>query len=126
MVSGVSLYVGALLGVRWLCGCAGVVWMTWGWPSWLAVGMADAAGVVWISGLSVRWGFASRAVSDKRSELMIFATLGLVGMALNSGTLYVATTAGLALPLAKGISAAIGFVANFIRRNAIIFSTRGS
>ena len=95
-----------------------------GQPAWLAGGIAYAAGLVLIYALSVRWVFAARAVSDTRSEFMIFAALGLVGIALNSGTLYVATAAGLALPLAKAISAAIGFVANFISRKAILFSTR--
>lgn len=97
-----------------------------GLPAWFAGAIAYAVGLILIYGLSVRWVFARRAVSDARSEFMIFAALGLFGMALNSGTLYVATTAGLALPLAKGISAAIGFVANFISRKAILFSTRGS
>ncbi len=97
-----------------------------GLPAWFAGATAYAAGLGLIYGLSVRWVFASRAISDARSEFTIFAALGLVGMALNSGTLYVATAAGLALPLAKGISAAIGFVANFISRKAILFSTRDS
>ena len=95
-----------------------------GQPAWLAGAIAYAAGLVLIYALSVRWVFAARAVSDTRSEFMIFAALGLVGIALNSVTLYVATAAGLALPLAKAISAAIGFVANFISRKAILFSTR--
>ena len=97
-----------------------------GMPAWVAGAIAYAAGLALIYGLSVRWVFARRAVSDSRSEFIIFAALGLVGMLLNSGTLYVATAAGLALPIAKGISAGIGFVANFVSRKAILFSTRGS
>ena len=97
-----------------------------GLPVWVAGAIAYAAGLVLIYALSVRWVFARRAVPNARSEFVIFAALGLVGMALNSGTLYVATAAGLALPLAKGISAAIGFVANFVSRKAILFTTRGS
>ena len=97
-----------------------------GLPAWFAGAITYAAGLILIYGLSVRWVFARRVVSDARNEFMIFAALGLFGMALNSGTLYVATAAGLALPLAKGISAAIGFVANFVSRKAILFSTRAS
>ncbi len=97
-----------------------------GLPAWVAGAIAYAAGLALIYGLSVQWVFAQRAVSDARSEFIIFAALGTVGLALNSGTLYVATAAGIALPLAKGISAAIGFVANFISRKAILFSARGS
>ena len=99
---------------------------TFGLPAWFAGAIAYAAGLALIYALSVRWVFARRAVSDARSEFLIFAALGLVGMVLNSATLYVATSAGLALPLAKGLSAAIGFVANFISRKAILFSTRAS
>ncbi len=95
-------------------------------PAWVAGALAYFAGLVLIYSLSVRWVFARRTVTDARSEFMIFAALGLVGMALNSGTLYVATSAGLALPLAKGISAAIGFVANFFTRKAILFTQRAS
>lgn len=95
-------------------------------PAWFAGAIAYAAGLVLIYVLSVRWVFARRTVTDSRNEFMIFAALGLVGMALNSATLYVATSAGLALPLAKGISAAIGFVSNFISRKAILFTQRAS
>ena len=95
-------------------------------PAWVAGALAYFAGLMLIYGLSVRWVFARRAVTDARSEFMIFAALGLIGMALNSGTLYVATSAGLALPLAKGVSAAIGFLANFVSRKAILFTQRAA
>ncbi len=97
-----------------------------GLPAWLAGALGYAAGLVLIYVLSVRWVFARRVVSNARSEFMVFAALGMVGMTLNSATLYAATAAGLALPIAKAISAAIGFVANFISRKAILFSTHAS
>ena len=97
-----------------------------GLPAWFAGAFAYAAGLVLVYGLSVRWVFARRAVSDARSEFVVFAALGLFGLVVNSATLYVATSVGLALPLAKGLSAAIGFVANFISRKTILFSARAS
>lgn len=108
---------------------ASLLWVgvtRFGLPPWFAGAITYAAGLVVIYLLSVRWVFARRVVPDARSEFVIFAVLGLFGMALNSGTLYAATAAGLALPIAKGISAAIGFAANFVSRRAILFSARAA
>lgn len=108
---------------------ASLLWVgvtRFGLPPWFAGAITYAAGLAVIYLLSVRWVFARRAVPDARSEFVIFAALGLFGMALNSGTLYAATAAGLALPIAKGISAAIGFAANFVSRRAILFSARAA
>lgn len=108
---------------------ASLLWVgvtKFGLPPWFVGAITYAAGLVLIYALSVRWVFARRVVSNPRSEFMIFAALGLFGMTLNSGTLYVATAAGLALPVAKGISAALGFVANFVSRRAILFSARAA
>ena len=61
---------------------------------------------------------AASSSSSRRS-----ASIGLV---LNSATLYVATGLGLALPLAKVLSAALGFVTNFVSRKLLLFSTEPS
>jgi putative flippase GtrA len=89
---------------------------------WTAGAVSYAAGLVFIYVVSIRWVFAERAVRDSKSEFAVFALLGIVGLLLNSATLYVATTAGLALPVAKALSAGIGFVANFVSRKALLFS----
>lgn len=106
---------------------AGLLWIgvtLMGWPAWISGALGYAAGLGLVYALSVRWVFARRAMRDARSEFLVFAALGAVGMALNSATLFVATSVGLTLVLAKALSAAIGFVANFVSRKAILFSIR--
>jgi putative flippase GtrA len=95
-----------------------------GLPVWLAGALAYGAGLVLIYQLSIRWVFADRALHDGRSEFVVFAILGIFGLVLNSATLFVATSLGLALPFAKIVSAAIGFVANFASRKCLLFSAR--
>ena len=89
---------------------------------WLAGALSYGAGLALIYALSIHWVFKERTVSDPRGEFVLFAALGLVGLVLNSATLSVATALGLALPLAKGLSAGIGFTANFISRKVLLFS----
>jgi putative flippase GtrA len=106
---------------------AGLLWVgvsAFALPAWLAGAFSYGAGLVFIYLLSIRWVFAQRAVGDRKSEFLAFAVLGIVGLLLNSLTLYVATGFGLALPFAKALSAGIGFVANFVSRKVLLFSTR--
>ena len=91
-------------------------------PAWIAGTFGYGCGLVLVYGLSIRWVFARRALRSARAEFVLFAALGLVGLLLNAVTLFVATGVGLALPVAKGLSAAIGFVANFITRKVLLFS----
>lgn len=93
-----------------------------GLAPWLAGALAYLAGLVLIYKLSTRWVFVHREVADHRREFLVFAALGGVGLVLNSLTLYVATAAGLALPIAKAIAAGIGFAANFVSRKLVLFT----
>jgi putative flippase GtrA len=95
-------------------------------PAWLAGAFSYGAGLVFIYLLSIRWVFAERAVGDRKSEFLAFAVLGIVGLFLNSITLFVATSFGVALPFAKVLSAGIGFIANFASRKVLLFSTRNT
>ena len=95
-------------------------------PAWIAGAFAYGAGLVLIYGLSIHWVFDQRTMRDGRGEFMLFAVLGLIGLVLNSATLFVATGLGLALPIAKIVSAGIGFVANFVSRKLLLFSAHSS
>jgi len=95
-------------------------------PAWLAGAFGYGAGLVLIYLLSIHWVFARRTMRNGRGEFLLFATLGLIGLVLNSATLFVATDLGLALPIAKIVSAGIGFVANFVSRKCLLFSTHRS
>ena len=92
------------------------------WPIWLSGAVAYSSGLVLIYLLSVRWVFAARSMRSAGTEFLLFAALGLLGLVLNSSTLTIATTCGLTLPVAKAISAGIGFAANFVSRKMILFS----
>lgn len=108
---------------------AGLLWMVatvFALPIWLAGAIAYGAGLVLVYFLSIRWVFARRIVHDPRSEFLAFAMLGLFGLVINSATLSVATGLGLALPLAKMVSAGIGFVTNFVSRKLLLFTARPS
>lgn len=106
---------------------AGLLWIGTGFtavPVWLSGAIAYGAGLVLVYVLSIRWVFKERRLHDPRGEFLVFAVLGLVGLVLNSTTLAVATGLGIALPLAKVLSAGIGFTANFVSRKVLLFSGR--
>ena len=108
---------------------AGLLWLgveRFTLAPWVAGAVGYVGGLILIYGLSIRWVFASRVLRDGKSEFLVFAVLGVVGLFLNSVTLLVATSFGLALPLAKALSAGIGFVANFVSRKVLLFSARRS
>ncbi len=94
-------------------------------PVWFAGAIAYFGGLVLVYLLSIHWVFAQRAVHKASSEFLIFAALGLLGLFLNSVTLYVGTALGLGLVVAKGLSAGIGFAANFVTRKVLLFSRGG-
>ena len=108
---------------------AGLLWAgatLFALPAWLAGAIAYGAGLVFIYILSIRWVFTKRIVRNPRSEFLMFATLGLIGLVINSATLSIATGLGLALPFAKVLSAGIGFVTNFVSRKLLLFTARAS
>ena len=91
-------------------------------PIWLAGGFGYLAGLALIYGLSVKWVFGHRQIRDRRSEFVIFALLGGVGLGLNSVALSIATAFGATLFAAKLASAAIGFSVNFALRKLVLFT----
>ena len=93
-----------------------------GLASWSAGAVAYGAGLVLVYVLSIHLVFATRAVRDTKREFLVFALLGVIGLVLNSATLFVATGLGIALPIAKALSAGIGFVANFVSRKVLLFT----
>ncbi|HWA39926.1 MAG TPA: GtrA family protein [Burkholderiales bacterium] len=94
-----------------------------GWHYLLAAPAGFAVGLLTIYFLSVRWVFAVRRISDARVEFAVFASIGLLGMAVNEGVLYGAVGhAGLSYELGKVVSAAIVFSMNFALRKLILFT----
>lgn len=82
-------------------------------------------GVVTIYVLSTRWVFRQRRLADARAEFAIFVLIGIAGLLLNELVIYVCVDRlALSYELAKVVSAAIVFSANFIARKLLLFSRR--
>lgn len=89
----------------------------------VAAPIGFAAGLAAIYGLSVRWVFQDRRVSDRRLEFALFAVVGIAGMALNQLVVYSGVDgAGLSYEAAKLASAALVFCFNFGARKILLFS----
>ena len=72
---------------------------------------------------SVHWAFRHRKVSNRRLELAIFLAIGLGGLAVNEGILWLGIeVAALSLLFAKAAAAATSFAFNFIVRKMVLFS----
>lgn len=104
---------------------SGLLWIAvnvFALPVWLAGAIAYFVGLILIYILSIHWVFERRSFLSARGEFAAFAALGVLGLFLNSLVLFAATGVGLALPVAKLLSAGAGFVTNFVSRKALLFS----
>lgn len=89
----------------------------------------SAAALGFLSGLviayvfSIRWAFRFRRQTDWRREFVLFASIGLGGLALNEGVMW-GVTDGLAFNYggSKFIAAGCVFLFNFCLRRALLFS----
>ena len=89
----------------------------------VAAPIGFALGLATIYALSIRWVFKQRRLADRRAEFVLFAMIGLAGMALNQIIIYAAVQM---MPgsyeIAKFISAGMVFCFNFISRKLLLFT----
>ncbi len=79
-------------------------------------------GMITIYLLSVRWVFIRRSVKDRRKELIIFVSVGLVGMLINEVGIYMFTEiAGFYYILSKLAVTGFVFLWNFGARKWLLF-----
>lgn len=72
--------------------------------------------------LSVTWVFKTKRLANKPMEFGIFVVIGLIGMAINQGVMWICTDLiGLYFMLSRLISAAIGHTWKFFARKYILF-----
>lgn len=72
--------------------------------------------------LSISWVFERRLVKNVAAEFFFFALIGLVGLALNEGVLYVLTgVLGFFYLFSKIASVAVVFTWNFFARKYMLF-----
>lgn len=89
----------------------------------IAAPIGFALGLAGIYALSVRWVFAHRRLADARIEFVIFASIGIAGMALNQGVIFAGVEyLALSPELAKMVSAAVVFCFNFGLRKLLLFT----
>jgi putative flippase GtrA len=94
-----------------------------GWHYLPASAIAFLAGATVSYLLSVRFVFSTRKLHNPYVECIAFFTLGLVGLAVNAGALFIAIgTVGLGLTAGKLFAAGCTFAANFALRRRLLFS----
>jgi putative flippase GtrA len=94
-----------------------------GWHYLPASGCAFLAGATVSYLLSVRFVFSTRKLHNPYLECIAFFTLGLVGLAVNAGALFIAIgTVGLGLTAGKLFAAGCTFTANFALRRRLLFT----
>lgn len=105
-------------GTLWaLTSLAGVSYLISG-----AIAFTIGLAVVYI--LSVFWVFSARNVRNRSVEFLLFAVIGVVGLALNEAILYALTTVfGLFYLLSKAASVIVVFSWNFAARKWLLFRT---
>jgi len=82
-----------------------------------------ALGLATIYLFSVRWIFAHRRIADARLEFLVFALIGLAGMALNQLVIYGCVEwLALSYEWAKIVSAGVVFCFNFGARKMLLFT----
>ena len=94
-----------------------------GLPYPVAACIGFSAGLAIAYFLSVRWAFKVRAFQDARLEFVIFAAVGVAGLLLTEGLLWVQIDLlGLNRLLAKIFASGFVFLFNFGVRKTLLFS----
>lgn len=98
-----------------------------GWHYLPAASLAFIVGGCVAYLVSTRWVFGYRRVGSAPLELGYFLLLGVAGLCVNAGALYVAVgAAGINLAVAKLLAAGCTFATNFALRRQVLFSPAGS
>lgn len=96
-----------------------------GIPYLISGAVAFLVGLTSVYILSIRWVFAERAFSNPWAEFLLFAGIGIVGLAINEVVLYVFTSMfGFFYLFSKIASVVFVFTWNFGARKVFLFKTR--
>ena len=94
-----------------------------GWRYLPAGAIAFLAGATVSYLLSVRFVFSTRNLHNPYLECIAFFTLGLVGLAVNAGAMFIAIgTVGVGLTAGKLFAAGCTFATNFALRRRLLFT----
>ncbi|MFC2160081.1 GtrA family protein [Acidobacteriota bacterium] len=73
--------------------------------------------------LSIYWVFSKRSVSNRQTEFLLFALIGMVGLGFNEGIMWLFTgLASFHYLVSKLFSTVLVFIWNFFARKKILFS----
>ena len=92
-------------------------------PGYIAAALAYAFGLAVHYSFSVRYVFTyRRLVAQRRSEVIVYALTGLVGILLSAGIVYLGGVSGQTLAVSKLAAIVVSFIAVFMIRKATLFS----
>ena len=104
---------------------AGVLWLLTsvvGVSYIISGAISFVLGLILVYVLSITWVFDSRAVNSRVAEFGVFLLIGLVGLAINEGVLWLATDVlGLYYLMSKLLSVILVFSWNFGARKYTLF-----
>lgn len=95
-----------------------------GLPLTAAAAVGFLAGMLVVYGVSIRFAFRARRLSNARQELLVFALIGLAGLLLTVALLRLMVALGLPVLMAKGATAGVVFCFNFSLRKWLLFTLR--
>jgi putative flippase GtrA len=99
----------------------------WGWNYLVSAALAYTLGTVLNYLMSICWVFSQRRLQDRKSEFLVFALIGVTGLALTELVLWTGKDLiGVSLPLAKLASLFAVAVWNFSLRKILLFSSGAS
>ena len=99
------------------------------WGNLTAATTSFLAGACVAYALSVRFVFTQHRLRNRRAEFAGFVAIGVLGLAVNIGVIYLCIHfLALQVLLAKGVAAGFSFTCNFLARRQILFvkATSGS
>lgn len=94
-----------------------------GVPYLAAAAVSFLSGTAFVYWASIRHIFGFRRLASARNEFTVFLSIGLVGLAINLGVIYIGVSRlGLHYLLAKIGAAGFTFLANFAMRRWLLFT----
>ena len=92
------------------------------WGNLTAATISYFAGACIAYALSVRFVFTQHRLRNRRAEFAGFVAIGVLGLAVNIGVIYLCIHfLGLQVLIAKGVAAGFSFTCNFLARRQILF-----
>ncbi len=89
----------------------------------LAAAIGFSAGLFVAYALSIRFAFSQRRVDDARSEFLLFALVGVLGLVLTQALLQIFVDGfGQPVPVSKLMTAGFVFILNFGVRKLLLFT----